>query len=257
MEAYLGAAQRTPYGAFGGALRKANLPGLLEELIPALLGRVPPESVDRLILATPLPLEEEWVPPLAGMPHLTPLRIQQGHCSGLWGLAWALEALAAGQATRIVVLVASHPSSAPFLLPGARWGSRIGEVELRDPLVSHAPCTKDLPPPAGPGLCRLQGTGWGLGLEEDEALPPGIAWRDGAAALLLGSEPFSPAPQVCLSIQRSPSSLPPPESGDFPGGLGMAELVAAFHQEGAFQESRLTFRALRETWTIRLRREAP
>lgn len=196
---------------------------------------------DRLILASALPAGQGADPALetghlAGLSGTPAFLVQRGLSSGLWGLVLGWEALAAG-AQQALVLAADAPSAAPYLLPEARWGVRIGETELRDTLLEVTGPTPESTPWVAlsrerAALAQARGTfrgeccplplrrrpsGW---LEADEALahPGPLPWADGAAGFLLQSSPTptrllgwsqAPTPQQALSQLLETHGLQP------------------------------------------------
>lgn len=210
MNCFLGPALRTPLGTFGGALRGIQVPELAALLARRLMaeGGLP----DRLVLASALPAGQGPDPAqetlhLADTPTIPAFLVQRGMASGLWGLILGWEALAAGS-QKVLVLAGDAPSAAPYLLPTARWGKRMGETELRDALLE---CTGPVPEPTPwvtlsrqraaraqalgafhTQCCPLPRRRWPQGLlENDEALiqPGPLPWADGAAGLMLQSAP--------------------------------------------------------------------
>lgn len=239
MNGFLGPSLRTPLGAFGGALRGIRVPELAAPLAVKL--KAEGGHPDRLILASALPIGQGADPALetaqlAGLLDTPAFLVQRGLASGFWGLVLGWEALAAG-ANQVLVLAADAPSTAPYLLPSARWGVRIGEAELRDALLEGTGPTPD--PTPWVALSRQRATRAqdrgafheelsplprrrrpsGL-LEGDEALthPGTLPWADGAAGLLLQSAPTptrllgwsqAPTPQEALARLLASHGLQP------------------------------------------------
>lgn len=251
MHAWLGSALRTPYGAFGGALKDLGAEALAAALVPPLLAGGP--RPDRILLGSALPTAEDPLPTLlrlGGLEGLPAVQVQAGPASGLWALRLALEALSGAQANRVLVLAAASASRSPFLLPEARWGTRFGAVELRDPLLDHPeaqlPCPEE-------GILSLDAVKPPLSRDESAA----GGWRDGAAGFLLCRTPAPDRPALRLEISQEPArhEPPAPPSGDFPGGAGLAMLIAALQRPDP--PPCLQVPLPEETWTLRITREAP
>ena len=136
-------AVRTPIGTFGGTLRDVPATRLGAVAIAGTMqaAGLDPESVDEAILgciyqsgAGPNPARRAAVE--AGLPYSVPAATVNKLCgSGLKSIALAAQAIAAGDAERIVAGGMESMSSAPYAVPGARWGQRMGHGELTDLMV--------------------------------------------------------------------------------------------------------------------------
>lgn len=139
-------AVRTAIGRFGGALTGVTAVELGTLVVDAALQRTPlqPADVDQVILGHVVQAgcglnTARQVALRAGMPVSVPAFTVNMVCaSGLKAVALAAQAIAAGEAEVVVAGGMENMSAAPFLLPQARWGHRLGDVTLVDALLSEA-----------------------------------------------------------------------------------------------------------------------
>jgi len=182
-------ARRTPFGALGGSLKGRTAPELAGALIGPLLAGLDPGRVEELILGQAVqagagPDPAGQAARRSGLPPALPaMTLNQGLASGFLAVLMA----ARGGAELALAGGMESASSAPYLLPSARWGTRMGTAPVLDALLGDAdwPGPGRRPearedPPAG------QET---FGPEPDDPAPAGeLLPGDGAALLLLGSE---------------------------------------------------------------------
>src|SRR5262245_48341802 len=129
--AILGSA-RTPFGALGGALKDAGVERLSAVALAAALERakVAREQLDEVLLGSGLSAGRGPSPArtllFEGEHDTSPYAasVRAGGASGLEALARAAAGLAPGRAA--AAIGADSASRAPFLLPEARQGSRLG-----------------------------------------------------------------------------------------------------------------------------------
>lgn len=207
-------------GILGGALKPLAAPALAAGLLRALSEDLDPATLDGVILGHAMPAGCGPDPAgaavrQAGLPEGLPaFTVNQGAASGLRAVLQAAAALRAGEASLILAGGMDSSSSAPFLLPTARWGTRMGAAPILDALLMDG---GDLPETgADPAaldwlLTRrarhqealasgafqaelvpttFQARRGPVTLTEDEPLPAGSGWStfgDGAALLLLAS----------------------------------------------------------------------
>ena len=136
-------AARTAIGAFGGALAECSAPFLGSVAIREALRRagVGGEQVDEVIMGHvlqagngPNPAREAAVK--AELPYSVPSMTINKVCgSGLKAIHLAAQAIALGDADCIVAGGMESMSTAPYLLPKARWGARMGHAELVDVML--------------------------------------------------------------------------------------------------------------------------
>lgn len=142
MPVYILAAARTPLGAFGGGLKSLNASDLGGCALAETLRRseLPPNRIDEVILGSSLPATSggnlaRSAALASGLCARTPaVTIGCGDASGLKAVVLGAQQIQGG-ADLVLAGGAESPSSAPYLLPGARWGVRFGEADLLDSLA--------------------------------------------------------------------------------------------------------------------------
>jgi len=137
------AATRTAIGAFQGSL--ANIPAheLGSLVIRSLLERsgVKPEQIDEVILGQVLTAGAGQNPARqasigAGLPVEVPAMTINKLCgSGLKSLFLGVQAIRCGDASAVIAGGQESMSLAPYVLPKARTGLRMGHAELQDTLL--------------------------------------------------------------------------------------------------------------------------
>src|SRR5215471_13647253 len=138
-------AARTAIGAFGGALKDTPVTDLGRAVILGALNRsgVEADSVDEVIMGNVLQAGSGMNPArqsaiAAGIPESVPSFTVNKVCgSGLKAVALAAQAIVAGDGELIVAGGMESMSRAPYLLPDARWGYRLGNGELVDSMMSE------------------------------------------------------------------------------------------------------------------------
>ncbi|SEQ50046.1 acetyl-CoA C-acetyltransferase [Azotobacter beijerinckii] len=142
-EVVIVAATRTAIGAFQGAL--ANIPAteLGATVIRALLEQtgLDPAQVDEVILGQVLTAGSGQNPARqaalrAGLPHAVPALTLNKVCgSGLKALHLAAQAIRCGDAEVAIAGGMENMSLAPYVLPKARTGLRMGHAQLVDSMI--------------------------------------------------------------------------------------------------------------------------
>ncbi|SEJ16293.1 acetyl-CoA C-acetyltransferase [Azotobacter beijerinckii] len=142
-EVVIVAATRTAIGAFQGAL--ANIPAteLGATVIRALLEQtgLDPAQVDEVILGQVLTAGSGQNPARqaalrAGLPHAVPALTLNKVCgSGLKALHLAAQAIRCGDAEVVIAGGMENMSLAPYVLPKARTGLRMGHAQLVDSMI--------------------------------------------------------------------------------------------------------------------------
>jgi len=143
MHIVIAAAARTPIGAFQGALAALPAPRLGAAAIRGALERadLAPEVVDLVLMGNVLQAGQGQAPARqasihAGVPVATPTVTVNKMCgSGLETIVQAARAIAVGDAEVVVAGGMESMSNAPFLVPGARGGLRLGHGRLIDSLI--------------------------------------------------------------------------------------------------------------------------
>mgnify|MGYP001281809629 FL=1 len=133
-------AARTPIGSFQGSLAPVAAPELGAAAIAAALERsaVTPESIDEVIMGCVLPAGLRQAPARqaalgAGLPLGTPCTTVNKMCgSGMKTTMLAHDHILAGSGRIVIAGGLESMSNAPYLLPKARGGYRLGNGELLD-----------------------------------------------------------------------------------------------------------------------------
>jgi acetyl-CoA C-acetyltransferase len=136
-------AVRTPIGAFGGALAPLKASQLGAVAIRAAVERaaVAPDEVDLVVMGNVLSAGMGQAPArqaaiYAGLPHATPAVTLNKMCgSGLEAVVQAARAVALGDARVVVAGGMESMSNAPYLLPNARTGLRLGHGQVLDSML--------------------------------------------------------------------------------------------------------------------------
>src|SRR4051795_6837625 len=137
------ATARTPFGKMGGTLSSLDATDLGGHVIEAALERsnVDPEQVDQVVFGQVLQAGQGQIPSRqaqikGGIPKEVPSETINKVCaSGMRTIGLADQAIRAGDAEVAVTGGMESMSGAPHLLPGARFGYRMGNVEAVDAMV--------------------------------------------------------------------------------------------------------------------------
>jgi acetyl-CoA C-acetyltransferase len=134
---------RTPIGTFGGAFKEVGAVDLGAVAVREALARarVRPDQVDEVILGCILqagigmnPARQAGIK--AGLPESVPAHTVNKVCgSGLKAVMLAAQSIKCGDAEVIVAGGTESMSRAPYLLPGARWGERLGHGKVLDHMI--------------------------------------------------------------------------------------------------------------------------
>jgi acetyl-CoA C-acetyltransferase len=134
---------RTPFGKMGGGLKSLDATDLGAKAIEAALERsnVEPEQVDEVIFGQVLQAGQGQIPSRqaqikAGIPKEVPSETVNKVCaSGMRTIGLADQAIRAGDIGVAVTGGMESMSQAPYLLPGARFGFRMGDVTAVDAMT--------------------------------------------------------------------------------------------------------------------------
>ncbi len=134
---------RTPFGKFGGALRSFSAPQLGGFAIKAALERaqIDGDQVDEVIFGSVLQGGQGQIPSrqaarYAGLPwEVATETINKVCASGMRSVSLADQIIRAGDANVIVAGGMESMSNAPYFLPKARWGLRMGDDQLKDLMI--------------------------------------------------------------------------------------------------------------------------
>src|SRR5436190_23951636 len=137
------ATARTPFGKMGGGLSSLDATKLGGKAIAAALerGEVAPAQVEQVIFGQVLQAGQGQIPSRqaqieAGIPRETPSETINKVCaSGMRTIGLADQAVRAGDLDVAVTGGMESMSQAPYLLPGARFGFRMGDVHAIDSMT--------------------------------------------------------------------------------------------------------------------------
>ncbi|ARC90656.1 acetyl-CoA C-acyltransferase [Rhodovulum sp. MB263] len=131
-------ARRSPMGGFQGDLAAADAPSLGATAIRAALNGLAPEAVEEILMGCVLPAGQGQAPArqaalAAGLPLGAGATTVNKMCgSGMKAAMLAHDLIAAGSAQVVVAGGMESMSNAPYLLPKARGGYRMGHGEVKD-----------------------------------------------------------------------------------------------------------------------------
>jgi acetyl-CoA C-acetyltransferase len=134
---------RTPIGKFGGGFREVPAVGLGAAAIRAALERsgVASNQVDYVIMGHVLQAGAGQITARqaaieAGIPREVPaITINKVCLSGLNAIALADQLIRAGEVEVVVAGGMESMSQAPYVIPAARWGARMGNTEIVDSMI--------------------------------------------------------------------------------------------------------------------------
>ncbi|MDP9523495.1 acetyl-CoA C-acyltransferase family protein [Pseudomonas putida] len=137
-EIYVVSAVRSAIGGFGGSLKDLPLADLATSVTRAAIERsgVAAEQIGHVVMGTVIPTEprDAYLSRVAamnaGIPKETPAFNVNRLCgSGLQAIVSATQCLLLGDADVAVAAGAESMSRGPYLLPQARWGARMGDLQ--------------------------------------------------------------------------------------------------------------------------------
>jgi acetyl-CoA C-acetyltransferase len=134
---------RTPIGAFGGAFKDLSAVDLATIVIREAIARggINPADVGDVIMGCVLQAGAgmnvaRQAALAAGVPVQVPGETINRVCgSGLQAVVHAVEAIRVGYVDTMIAGGTESMSSAPYLLPGARWGYRMGDAQVIDSML--------------------------------------------------------------------------------------------------------------------------
>jgi acetyl-CoA C-acetyltransferase len=134
---------RTAIGTFGGSLKDIATPQLGAAALKAAVERsgLSPSHIDSVIMGQVIQAGAGMNPARqagigAGLPVGVPAMTVNRVCgSGLQAVVTAAESIAAGSAQAIAAGGMENMDRAPYLVPSARWGSRMGDAKLIDAML--------------------------------------------------------------------------------------------------------------------------
>jgi acetyl-CoA C-acetyltransferase len=136
-------ALRTPFGSFGGSLAEVPAPQLAAQVLSRLLTKhaLPAAAVDEVILGQVLQGGCAQAPArqamrFAGIPDsVHAMTINKVCGSGLKSMMLAAQSIRLGDSDVVLAGGMESMSLAPYALPGARFGQRMGNGEMLDLLI--------------------------------------------------------------------------------------------------------------------------
>lgn len=134
---------RTAIGSFNGSLRSVSAPELGSAVIRAVLERtgISPERVDSVVMGNVVQAGNRMNPARqaginGGLPVSVPAMTVNRVCgSGAQAIATVANEILAGQADIAIAGGMENMDQAPYLLPQARWGARMGHAQILDSLL--------------------------------------------------------------------------------------------------------------------------
>ena len=139
-------AVRTAIGSFGGTLKSVPAVDLGAAVIKEALSRanISGEVIDEVIMGNVItaglgqnPARQAAVK--AGLPIEVPAMTINKVCgSGLRAVSLAYQMIQSGEADAVVAGGMENMSAAPYVVPNARWGARMGDVTMKDAMINDA-----------------------------------------------------------------------------------------------------------------------
>lgn len=139
----IASAARTPVGSFGGAFKSTSAVelGIIAAKEAMKRANVKPEMIDEAYIGNVLQAGQgqniaRQVVLGAGIPYTTPAMTINIVCgSGLRAVSMASQIIRAGDGEIILAGGTENMSMAPYLVPGARWGQRMGDGKIVDEMI--------------------------------------------------------------------------------------------------------------------------
>ena len=139
-EVLLASSVRTPIGKFGGTLKDWSASDLAVPVVEEILKRaaIAPDLIDEVIIGSARqagggPNVARQISYRANIPESVPAYTVNKACgSGLKSIILAAQEIALGRAEAIIAGGTESMSRVPYLAEGARWGLKMGNVELVD-----------------------------------------------------------------------------------------------------------------------------
>jgi acetyl-CoA C-acetyltransferase len=142
-EVVIASAARTPVGSFGGALSKVSAIDLGAVAAKEAIKRagIQSEMIDEVVLGNVLSAglgqnTARQVAIKSGIPESVPAMTINKVCgSGLRAVSMAAQFIMLGDADIVLAGGTESMSNAPYILPSARWGQRMGDGKIVDYMV--------------------------------------------------------------------------------------------------------------------------
>lgn len=140
---FIVSALRTPFGSFGGTLAEISAPELASQVISELIHRtsLPKELVDEVIIGQVLQGGSAQAPArqamrMAELPDSTHAMTINKVCgSGLKAIMLAADSIQLGHSQIVIAGGMENMSQAPYAIPKARFGQRLGNGEMIDLII--------------------------------------------------------------------------------------------------------------------------
>jgi acetyl-CoA C-acetyltransferase len=140
---------RTPFGRFGGVLRERSAVELGAIAAKAVLerGGIRPEELSETIFGCGILDASTAVPARqinfkVGIPDTTPsLTVDRACCSSMTAIGLASMKIRFGEASVVLAGGIESCSQTPFLMRGMRWGRKLGDFSVEDPMQVRNPIT--------------------------------------------------------------------------------------------------------------------
>lgn len=134
---------RTPIGSYGGTLKETPASALGAAVIRETLHRsgLAAEAIDTVVMGNVIQAGTRMNPARqaaigGGLPVQVPALTVNRVCgSGAQAIATAALEVAAGYASAAVAGGMENMDQAPYLVPGARWGQRMGDAQMLDSML--------------------------------------------------------------------------------------------------------------------------
>lgn len=134
---------RTAIGTFGGALKDTPGPELGAVVVRETLRRaaLAPDAIDAVVLGQVIQAGAKMNPARqaaigGGLPVSVPALTVNRVCgSGAQAIATGALEVAAGHARAVIAGGMENMDQAPYLVPGGRWGNRMGDAQMLDSLL--------------------------------------------------------------------------------------------------------------------------
>lgn len=143
-EVVIVSAARTPIGSFGGVLKSVSAVdlGIIAAKEAIKRANIKPEMIDEVIIGNVLGAGlgqnvSRQVSIGSGLPVETPALTVGKVCgSGLRAVSMAAQFIALGDADIILCGGTESMSNAPYAVPKARWGARMGDTKMVDTMIN-------------------------------------------------------------------------------------------------------------------------
>ncbi|WP_300869549.1 acetyl-CoA C-acetyltransferase, partial [uncultured Clostridium sp.] len=145
-EVVIVSAVRTAIGSFGGSLKDVPAAELGSIVIKEAVNRakIKPELVEEVVMGNVIQAGQgqnvaRQAAVRAGLPVEVPAMTINKVCgSGLRCVALAAQMIKAGDCDVVVAGGMENMSAAPYAMPGARWGQRMGDGKMMDTMIKDA-----------------------------------------------------------------------------------------------------------------------